>query len=506
MNPSSSPRLSGSAVGHLFLRRRWWFLLPFVGGWLLVASLRWVLPPQFQSQSLLLIERQVVPPAYVQPNVTFDPDHLLQSMGLEVLSRDRLAQVVRQHDLYPDLQRRRGMDAAVAELQKDISIQPVDLASLPHPPTGDWSALSIAFTGSTASLAQAVDNDLTTSFIQQNLRATQQASADTTTFLSQQVEQAQTAWQQAQAAVQSFERAHLGSLPGQDQANLALTMNLQSELNASLAARDHTRQEIATDKALLAHAPTPAQEQMQQQLQTLEAELRQMRTQYTGRYPGMVQLQHQISLLRAQLGAPAGADGGASSLPLVQVRSQLQADIAQLPFEQTQVDKLERQLRRYQQRMTAAPLKASQLDGLEAQQQQAAAAYQSLLGKFDSSRMASELAAQQGSAQFRLVDAPSLPRVPVWPQPGTLCLVGLLAGACLGLAAAAVAEFAEDRVTGEDELLALGVTPVLVRIPPLCDTHQQARRRLRAAMEWALASGLVLILAAANVWMWRLGA
>ncbi|MGH9478042.1 MAG: GumC family protein [Terriglobales bacterium] len=504
MSFTASARTSGPELHALLIRRRWWFLLPLLAGWLAVVSLRWVLPPDYQSQSLLLMQRQAVPTVYVQPNVTFNPDQMLQSMGLEVLSRDRLAQVVREHNLYPALQRSRGMDAAIAELQQQIAIAPVDLASLPHPPAGDWSAVSIAYTAPTPALAQVVDNDLTTSFIQQNLRATQQASSDTTSFLKQQLQQASDALGQAQLAVENFERGHLGSLPGQGPANLALVMNLQTEASAGLSALNHTQQEIATDRALVTHAPTPGDLDRQQQLQTLEAQLSQMRSRYTERYPGIVSLQQQIAVLQAKQAAhPVGEAG--NSLALAQANSQLQADEALLPQQQKQVAQLNRDLGRYQQRLTGAPLPASQLAALETTEQQAQVAYQSLLGKWNSSRMASELAAQQGGAQFQLVNAPSWPREPSWPKPSELSLLGLLVGACLGLGACVVGECIDDRIATEGDLAVVGLAPVLIRVPRLCSARQRKRQQFRALVQWVAVSVALLLLLAGNLWLWRLG-
>lgn len=498
------------AVRALLVRRRWWLLLPLLAGWLGVVSLHWLLPSNYESQALLLVEQQSVPQSYVQSNVTFNAAQLLQSMGLQVLSRDRLAQVVRQYHLYPAVQQEKGMDAAIQKLQKQITIEPVSLTSLPNPPPGDWSAIRIAFDAPTPELAQAVDNDLTTSFIQENLRATQQASAQTTTFLQQQLQQAAAQLQQAQAQVQSYERGHMGTLPGQEQANLALLMNQQSALAASLATRDRMKLEIAADQALLAHAPTPEQAQMQQDLASLQSQLQAMRSHYTDRYPGVATLQQHIAALQSQLQAGSAphtteaADGASGTLELSQVRSRMEADQALLPQLQQQVTGLQKQVQRYQQRLALAPLPAAQLAGLQAQEQQAETSYQALLTKLNDSQMASQLEAQQGGAQFSLVNAPELPRMPMGPDPAVLGLLGLGLGLVLGLGASAAAELMQDRIGGEADVMTLGLTPVLARIPALRSTAEWARQRRRAGWEWAAAVALVMALIAGNLWLLRL--
>lgn len=504
----STSTMSLQAVWAVLRRRRWWLLLPLLGGWAAVASLRYVLPAQYQSQALLLIEQQAVPHTYVQPNVTFNADQMLQSLGQQVLSHDRLAQVVRQYHLYPGVEARQGLDAAIFKLRKAISIQPVSLASLPHPQSGDWSAITIGFQAQSPALAQAVANDLTTLFIQDNLQATQQASAQTTSFLDQQVQQAAAQLQQARAQVQTFERAHLGTLPGQTQTNLAMAMSLQAELASSLAAVNSTKQEIASDRALLAQAPSPDQQAQQQQLATLEAQLQQLRSRYTARYPAVIALQQQIAALKHSPSAAAGgsspsASAAQSSLALSQVRSQLQADEALLPEQQKQAKELQHQVAGYQRRLALAPLPASELAGLNAQEQQAAAAYQDLLSKRNASQMASQLEAQQGGAQFRLLDAPALPQKPVSPKPAVLSLLGVAVGLILGLAVSAAAELLQDRIRGEAEIIATGLTPILARVPSLRSRSEQARRRWRACCEWAAGAALLLVLIAGNLWMLR---
>ena len=499
-------------IRALLIRRRWWLLLPLLMGWLCVVSLYWLLPPSYESQALLLVEQQSVPQTYVQPNVTFNAGQLLQSMGLQVLSRDRLAQVVRQYHLYPDVQQRLGMDAAIEKLQKQITIEPVSLTSLPNPPPGDWSAIRIAFAASTPKLAQEVDNDLTTSFIQENLRATQQASAQTTTFLQQQLQQAAAPLQQAQQQVQNYERDHMGMLPGEEQANLAIMMNQQSALAATLATRNRIQLEIASDRALLANAPTPEQAQMQQDLTSLQSQLSTMRSHYTDRYPGVVLLEQQIASLQGKLRAGSGphtaaaaADNAGGTLQLSQVRSQMEADQALLPQIEQQVTALQKQVQSYQHRLALAPPAAAQLAGLQAQQQQAEANYQALLTKLNDSQMASQLEAQQGGAQFSLVNAPDLPLTPSGPDPAVLSVLGLALGLVLGLGASALAELTQDRIGGETDVVALGLTPVLARIPALRSAAERARLRRRAGWEWVAAAALVLVLIAGNLWLLRLG-
>src|ERR1051326_4565060 len=101
-------------------RRRWWLLLPFFCGWVLVWSLSWILPPTYRSETVILVERQKVPEQYVVPNVAVDLQERLQSMTQQILSRTRLEKIIEELNLYPKERARLGPDRSeehTSELQ-----------------------------------------------------------------------------------------------------------------------------------------------------------------------------------------------------------------------------------------------------------------------------------------------------------------------------------------------------------------------------------------------------
>ncbi|HVA63602.1 MAG TPA: Wzz/FepE/Etk N-terminal domain-containing protein [Terriglobales bacterium] len=508
--PSSFRPPLWSQLRALLLRRRWWLLLSLCAGWLGVVSLLWLLPPVYSSQALLLVEQQSVPQNYVQPNVEFNPQAQLQSLGQQVLSRDRLAQIVEQFHLYPRLVSSQGEDAAVRRMRLAITLEPVSLADLPTPPQGPWSAVRLAFSASSPQTAQGVAERLTQAFIQENLRATQAASSRTTDFLREQLQQAGQQVQQAQQQLQQYEHGHLGLLPGQGQANLAIVMSLQSQLGASQAALLNNQQEIVTDRSLLAQAPSAHVLRLRSQIAALRARLNQLRSRYTDRYPAVGQAGQQLAALQAQLaqassGQPPAPSSVADSPELAQARSRLQAAEAQLPRQQNDVVRLQKQLAQYERRLDLAPMPAAQLAALNTQLQQVQANYQARQAKLANSEMASQLEQEQGGAQFQLVNAPTVPRRPVWPNPALLAPLGLAAGLLLGLAICLLMELSGDCIGGEAELLALGLTPVWIHIPPLYSRGQRFRRRLRFGLEWISAGALLSLLVLGNIWMLRQG-
>src|SRR2546430_12790584 len=84
----------------LLLRRKWLLLTMAVlggtGGFL--SSV--LIPAQYTSHTMVLVEEPVVPEGYVKPVVTEDVNQRLASMQGEILSRTRLQDLVEQFNPY----------------------------------------------------------------------------------------------------------------------------------------------------------------------------------------------------------------------------------------------------------------------------------------------------------------------------------------------------------------------------------------------------------------------
>src|SRR6516164_7369256 len=86
---------------EIVARRRWWIIGPLFCGFLLVFLSAWIIPAEYTSESLILVEHQKVPETYVPPNVQVDLQGRLVSMTQQVLSRPRLLTIIEQMKLYP---------------------------------------------------------------------------------------------------------------------------------------------------------------------------------------------------------------------------------------------------------------------------------------------------------------------------------------------------------------------------------------------------------------------
>ena len=106
------------------LKRRFWLILAsavlFLGIGLGVCH---ILPPQYMSQTLVLIEQQKVPEDYVKPVVNEDLNGRLASMKEQILSRSRIEPIITRFDLFGG--NKYTMDDRVDMTRKAIGINPI---------------------------------------------------------------------------------------------------------------------------------------------------------------------------------------------------------------------------------------------------------------------------------------------------------------------------------------------------------------------------------------------
>ena len=151
-------------------RRRWWIFLPLFVCWVLVWAVSWFLPATYRSEALILVEQQKVPEQYVVPNVTVSLQDRLQSMTQQILSRTRLQATIDRFGLYPQRRAPSALldsDDRVEQMRQDIKI---DLVESPEHP-GELTAFKIDYSARSRELAQQVNSELTSLFIDENLKS-----------------------------------------------------------------------------------------------------------------------------------------------------------------------------------------------------------------------------------------------------------------------------------------------------------------------------------------------
>jgi succinoglycan biosynthesis transport protein ExoP len=505
----------------IFLRRRWYFLVPLFVGWLAVWGLSWFLPSVYRSGTLILIEQPTVPSQYVVPNIASDNlQDRLQSITQQILSRTRLMKIIESQNLYTNARKKSSQDEVVERMRKDIEIE------LVHD-RDQLTAFNVYYSSGDPHVAQRVTKELTDLFISENLEARQEQSENTTEFLEGHLEDARKSLSEQEDKIRQFKDEHLGDLPGQLQSNLQILSGLQAQIGGEQDALNRARQQNVYLESVLGQyrsvqrsksAGTAAMglPALDQELDKLRAKLADLSSHYTDLHPDVRKVKEQIAraekMKEQGIAAlqdkntatatdnPANTPQNDSEIkemsPMSELESQLKVNRIEMGNRERNLHDLKVQIAEYQSRLNRAPVREQQLADLTRNYDQSRANYDSLLKKKNDSELATSLERQQQGEHFRILDPPSLPAKPHSPNRLKLSAIGLAIGLVLGAVVSAAAEMTDDRLYSEQELKLLLPAVVIAEIPEITTPRELSKQRKFAFLGWAATGlGFTLMLA-----------
>ncbi|HYX67703.1 MAG TPA: Wzz/FepE/Etk N-terminal domain-containing protein [Terriglobales bacterium] len=444
---------------RILRRRRWRLILPAVLGAVLGVAVATVLPKQYTSHTTVLVEEPVVPDSYVKPVVSDDLNQRLAGMQGQILSRTRLQDLIQQLHLYPSDAGRIPVEVLVERLRKSIKVSPVSI--MPGAPSQSLPGFNVDVTYGDAWLAQQICSRITTMFMDSNSRLRQEQSEDTTQFLAQQLTEAKAKLDEQDARLAAFQRQHLGEQPEDANTNLTLLTGLSQQLEAVTQGLNQAQQQKAFTQSLLSQqlAASAAQktpdgrsaQTLQQQLDELQRQLATLEARYTENHPSVLRVKDAIARLQKKIREAPAQEEALGSRPdprasavespqVQQLRAQIeQENLATRQKEQEQA-RLQHEMSVLQGRIQLSPAVEQEYKSITRDYQTALDFYNDLLKKQNNSQMATELERRQQGESFRVLDPPSLPQRPSFPDRRLFALGGLGLGLVLGAGLVQLAE------------------------------------------------------------------
>lgn len=476
---SSRRELNAEQYLALLLRRRWVLLIAAAIGTAAGLLAAVVVPPRYTSHTMVLVEEPIIPDSYVKPVVSEDVNQRLASMQGQILSRTRLEHLIEQLNPYKKDESRVPMEVMIERLRKSIKVAP--LSPMPGTLSRELPGFTIDVTLGDAHLAQQICTEITSMFMNQNIQLRQQQAQDTTQFLAKQLEEAKVKLDEQDAKLAAFQSRHIGALPEDEKTNVTMLAGMTPQLEAVTQGLNQARQEKAFAESLLnqqlaalkSTADGLSSQTLDQQLKDLQSQLVSLQRNYTDKHPSVVKVKHEIAQLEKQIqDMPAKDQSAADQKPRVsgsetpQVQ-QLRAQLHQLEIQISQKTKeqedLQRQIRVLQSRMELSPGIQQELKELTRDYQTALNFYDDLLKKRNESQMATELENRQQSEKFRVLDPPSMPERPSFPNRQLFGFGGLCAGLALGVGIVHFLEARDKSIrTKQDIEVYLGVPTLAV--------------------------------------------
>lgn len=503
------------------LRSRKWLIASFVlVGLGLAAVLCYVLPKEYRSSTVIVVEEQRIPDRYVQGMVMGAVSDRLNLIQQQVTSRTVLEAMIKEYQLFPEAKDSSEIESAIARMRKNIRVETKG--------GGQMQLFAISFVHEIPETAQKVATALASQFIQDQVRIREAFVHGATEFIDQQLESARMSLEQKEEKISAFKMRHMGELPGQLETNLRTLDRLQKDLAAvSETLQKATDRKLAIQKAASSYEAVkgPLEQELREQvgvdrpspslgrvparavdptvlrLRELERQLEALSARFKDSYPDVVGTKQEIARLKALIASKpkeesalevGGADASGSPQGVKEVREPrpiprptvdpfLQELTAQRHDAEVGIDsmverkkQLMAQVREYEARVEKTPILEQEMSALLRDYQNMEKNYQSLHEKKLSAQVAEDMEKRRKGEQFRMLDVANLPQSPEKPEVLKIMLLGLLGGCGIGIGAAVMIENANPVFRRQSDAEMLLGLPVLAGIPSFSSIYQES--------------------------------
>jgi len=433
-------------------RRRKWVI---TGAIVVMMAAAWtycqLAPKLYRSETLILAENPKIAESYVQGVVERNLEQRIFIIQRQVTSHGLLGEAVKAFDLYPEISKEDGPDAAIGVLAYSITVEMVAKER-----KGNFigrsgiDAFTIAFEHEDPGIAMKVTDWLASKFIEENLKAREQTAEGTTEFLDDEVRKAKIELERREDEVSQFKAMHMGELPQQMEANLRALDRLQIEINAVNESTQRMSDRLSlvqkaiqeyqrfgkTNPALTSGSIEP--DPLFRRLKEVREKLVKLRAEFWDGYPEVLLTKEELIQIEKELIELYGTDVlKPGEKPLDPYLQELKKQQSELGTELGLLKQRQRFLlaeqKSYEKRVDKHPEVEQALLILERDYNNVKSSYTSLLDKRLNARVVENLEKHQKGGNFRILDSANFPRAPVYPNQRRILIFGFIIGCALGV-------------------------------------------------------------------------
>jgi polysaccharide chain length determinant protein (PEP-CTERM system associated) len=496
-------------------RRKWLIILPVLAVAIAVGYVVYRLPDVYESSTLIVVKPSTLPTSTI-PTVAEDGlTRQLSSITQVVTSRSSLEPLINKYELYGrERQRGMAMEEAIDIMRDDIRVE-VNKTRLDI-----TDGFDIKFRYRDPRVTQAVTSELASKYVSAQTNDTINSRTAALQFIDNQVKQTKDELDQIDQKRLQFMQARLGTLPSEAQSLLSQLSGFREQQKSlmtevgrlqdrrSSLATQLTLVQKATDQAIVDAAEgltdpktTQGYAELVKRKADLQAELRQLETQYKEIHPDILAKKEQIKSVQEEMDKQIGdwKERIAAKekrlkerpdLSAAAIQAEMKSVDGEIKRQQALLTDNDKQIALLTDRINQVPGSAVELGAIDREYETKRAAYDKLLTEQQKIALGADAATEQQSEGIEVVDAANLPSKPVAPKRLMLAGLGVVAGLGIGMLLVALLEIPLLLTiqSTEDARHYTGL-PVLIAVPELL-TPQEARS-LPRRRRLLLAAGVI---------------
>ena len=496
--PNSSENILHAHLGAV--RRRW--PAGLVAGALVLAVLIPVaigLPNLYRSSVTLIVDQAPAPLNQSGEGESLEVSARLQAIRQEVLTRQNTLAMAEELNLYPELRQAEMFDAVLAQMQRDVNVEPI------RGTRGDGRMTTVSFrvsyTGDDPVKVAATANRLSEFYVRRSGAMRSEQQSRTVDTLRREVDTAQRSLEAQEQRLTQFTTQNAGALPAQmtsisarhSQLSTQMTANT-TEIGRLLDRRDGLDAEIAALATPSAAAdvtdPVIRLEQAKRELQNLLGRFTEAAFEVRSKRSEIANLERQVAAR-----GTAGSTGPDSS-QLATLRSQVSDLTKRIEGLQATNRTLQADMDKYDGIIERAPVRSAQFERLTSDLAQLRTNFNALTTRYQEALAGGRAQTGQGGQEFQVID-PAVPaEEPSAPNRRILMGLALVAALVIGAGVVLVLDQLDRSFKSVDELRAFTHVPVLGTIPRIVTRKARVRHLVWSAVT---AVGVSVVLGAVSV-------
>jgi len=441
------------------LRRKYWIIIPFpivlAAGFIFIK----ITPRIYQAQTLIVVQKQEVPDKYVESTIAEAVGARLKSISQEVMSRTNLEKIVKEYKLYNEHEKL-NIDDKVDLLRENINIKLNKVGK-------GVGSFSITFENRNRKKVAEIANNISSSFIEKNLKMREAHALGTSFFLADELESAKNRLNEKEEQMKNYRTKYMGAMPEQLTTNLKIIERLQIQVEQSYNnLRDAKTRERSIEKAINDTEVNTHSNQLDQasNISSLKKSLAQLETKYTKKHPDVRSMKKRIARLEEEKPEPIPETDKEHSQD-ARVKSSLHSVKMEVKFFQDEINKIKSQIENYQHRVNETPKRQQELLMLNRDYKNLLALYDSLLKRKLDADIAVNMERKQKGEHFRVVDPAKEPTKPIRPNVHMIAIGTVAFGLILGVGLAFVRDILDTSFKWPDEVETFLEVPVLISMP-----------------------------------------
>jgi polysaccharide chain length determinant protein (PEP-CTERM system associated) len=404
-------------------------------------------PSMYEASSVVRVEPQRPGEEMVQRTVSELIEQRLLTVRQELMARPVLQKAIEEMNLYPDIVSKKGMETAVNQMRKDLTIR-----------VEGENAFELTYANRDPQVAAQVANRLPALFAEETLKLRQAQASRATELFKEEMDALAKSVSTWERRIAQFKVDHIGELPEQLEMNmrgLERVSHLMQTKSEELRVAEARRSDLARAR----NAADSEAGRLEAAENGLTRSLVAARTSWTEDHPEVKRLANELetmSVKRKEAESRLTADR--------QERARVATLIETI---QGEMRELQKQAEMYQKRLDNTPKWAHELAVMNRDYEIARTKYQSVVSRKVEAEIAEELEAKSSKSLFNVISPAGVPVAAARPDRFGGMIIVLLLALGISVLTGVVLEMRDDSIRDGHELRERLTLPVLAVVPEM---------------------------------------